>query len=99
MRKDLRTTYLGNYMEPTTSEIIRALEDAGIEYWSKNEPPGFPLGEFGFRIFVDKARLDEARGIADRIVTEVARRQALEDTDLESGVEDAEHQGHEESEP
>jgi hypothetical protein len=26
MRKDLKTTYLGNYMKPTASEIISALE-------------------------------------------------------------------------
>ena len=84
-------------MEPTASEIVRALEDAGIEYWSKNEPPGLPLGEFGYRIFVAKDRLDEARLIADRIHIESIRRQALEeDAELESRVEDTEHESDEE---
>jgi hypothetical protein len=97
MRKDLKTAYLGNYMEPTVSEIVRALEDAGIEYWSKNEPPGLPLGEFGYRIFVDKDRLDEARLIADRIHIESLRRQDVEeDAELESRVEDKDHESDEE---
>jgi Protein of unknown function (DUF3027) len=84
MNKDLKIKYLGNYMEPTASEIVSALVDAGVEYWSKNESPGLPLGEFGVRIFVDKDRLGEARVIADRIQTESVRRQVREDTELES---------------
>jgi hypothetical protein len=84
MSKNLKITYLGNYMEPTASEIVSALEDARIEYWSKNEPPEFPLGEFGYRIFVDKDRFDEARDIAERIMTESVRRQALDDTDRDA---------------
>ena len=97
MRKDLKTTYLGNYMEPTASEIVRALKDTGIEYWSKNEPPGLPLGEFGYRIFVDKDRLEEARLIADRMHIESIRRQAVEeDAELESRVEDYDHESDEE---
>jgi hypothetical protein len=96
MRKDLKTTYLGNYMEPTASEVVSALEAAGIEYWSKNEPPGLPLGEFGYRIFVDKDRFDEARLIADRILTEAVRR-SVDDTDLEDRPAHIEQEGHQEN--
>lgn len=91
----LKTTYLGNYMEPTVTEIVGALEEAGIEYWSKNEPPGLPFGEFGYRIFVDKDRLDEARLIGDRVHTQSLRRQALEID--ESPLEEAEEEDDEET--
>lgn len=69
MRNDVTTTYLGNYAWATANDIAGALEDAGIVWWCKN--PGtltrVLFAEFGVRMFVDKARLDEARGIARRI--------------------------------
>lgn len=70
MRNDVTTTYLGNYAWATANDIAGALEDAGIVWWCKN--PGtltrVLFAEFGVRMFVDRARLDEARGIARRIV-------------------------------
>jgi hypothetical protein len=69
LRNDVTTTYLGNYAWATANDIAGALEDAGIVWWCKN--PGtltrVLFAEFGVRMFVDKARLDEARGIARRI--------------------------------
>lgn len=69
MRNDVTTTYLGNYAWATANDIAGALEDAGIVWWCKN--PGtltrVLFAEFGVRMFVDKTRLDEARGIARRI--------------------------------
>jgi hypothetical protein len=70
LKNDVTTTYLGNYAWATANDIAGALEDAGIVWWSKN-PGTFTrvlFAEFGVRMFVDKARLDEARGIARRIV-------------------------------
>ena len=70
MRKDVRTTYLGNYAWATANEIAGALEEAGIVWWCKN-PGTFTrvlFAEFGVRMFVDQARLPEAREIAGRIV-------------------------------
>lgn len=78
MRKDVRTTYLGNYARATANDIAGALEGAGIMWWSKN-PGTFTrvlFAEFGVRLFVDKARLDEAREIARRIVAEAEQGEA-----------------------
>jgi hypothetical protein len=78
LRKDLRTTYLGNYARATANDIASALEDAGITWWSKN-PGTFTrvlFAEFGVRLFVDKARLEEAREIARRIVAEAEQGEA-----------------------
>lgn len=78
MRKDVRTTYLGNYAWATANEIAGALEEAGIFWWCKN-PGTFTrvlFAEFGVRMFVDQARLDEAREIAGGIVAKAERGEA-----------------------
>ncbi|HZA27123.1 MAG TPA: hypothetical protein VE915_05665 [Actinomycetota bacterium] len=78
MRKDVRTTYLGNYSWATANDIAGALEDAGILWWCKN--PGtltrVLFAEFGVRMFVDQSRLDEAREIARGIVDQVEQGKA-----------------------
>lgn len=72
MRKDIETTYLGNFPWATANEIAGALEEAGIAWWCKN--PGtitrVLFAEFGVRMFVDKRRLDDARDIARRLARE-----------------------------
>ena len=78
MRRDVRTTYLGNYARATANDIAGGLEDAGIAWWSKN-PGTFTrvlFAEFGVRMFVDRARLEEAREIAGRIVAAAERGEA-----------------------
>lgn len=78
MRRDVRTTYLGNYAWATANDIAGALEDAGIVWWCKN-PGTFTrllFAEFGVRMFVDRARLEEAREIAGRIVAAAERGEA-----------------------
>lgn len=78
MRKDVRTTYLGNYAWATANEIAGALEETGIFWWCKN-PGTFTrvlFAEFGVRMFVDQARLDEAREIAGGIVAKAERGEA-----------------------
>jgi hypothetical protein len=64
------TTYLGHYTRETANEIAGELERAEIVWWYKE--PGFfsQIWELGVRLFVDRERLDEARGIAERIVAE-----------------------------
>jgi hypothetical protein len=66
-RKDVSTVYLGQYTRETANEIARELEEAGIVWWFKE--PGFfsQIWEFGVRLFVDKARLEEAKEIAARL--------------------------------
>lgn len=78
MRKDVRTTYLGNYAWATANDIAGALEEAGIFWWCKN-PGTFTrvlFAEFGVRMFVDQARLDEAREIARGIVAKAEQGEA-----------------------
>ena len=75
MRRDVRTTYLGNYAWATANEIAGALEEAEIVWWCKN-PGTFTrvlFAEFGVRMFVDRDRLDEAREITARIVAKAER--------------------------
>jgi hypothetical protein len=78
LRKDVRTTYLGNYAWATANDIAGALEEAGIFWWCKN-PGTFTrvlFAEFGVRMFVDQARLDEAREIARGIVAKAEQGEA-----------------------
>lgn len=78
MRKDVRTTYLGNYAWATANDIAGALEEADIFWWCKN-PGTFTrvlFAEFGVRMFVDQARLDEAREIARGIVAKAEQGEA-----------------------
>jgi hypothetical protein len=78
LRRDVRTTYLGNYAWATANEIAGALEEAGIVWWCKN--PGtltrVLFAEFGVRMFVDRARLAEAREITARIVAKAEQGEA-----------------------
>lgn len=64
------TVYLGQFTNEHANQIAEALEQAGIVWWCKN--PGtvsyLLFSEWGPRLFVDRARLDEAR----RIATEIA---------------------------
>lgn len=78
MRKDVRTTYLGNYAWATANEIAGALEGAGIFWWCKN-PGTFTrvlFAEFGVRMFVDQSRLGEAREIVQSIIEEAEQGKA-----------------------
>jgi hypothetical protein len=62
--QDVTTTYLGHYSREVANEIAAGLHEAGIVWWYKE--PGFLswVWEWGVRLFVDEARLDEAQTIA-----------------------------------
>jgi hypothetical protein len=65
---DVRTVHLGQFTPEHADAIAEALEKEGIVWWAKI--PGFfsRIWEFGgVHVFVDRAKLDEARAIADRI--------------------------------
>jgi hypothetical protein len=66
------TVYLGQFTWHNANRIAERLEEAGITWWAKN--PGTVayvlFGEWGPRLFVDRARLDEARAIAREIAPE-----------------------------
>lgn len=74
-RDRVSTVHLGQYSREAANEIAGLLEKAGIVWWYKE--PGFisQVWEFGVRLFVDRARLDEARDIAERVL---ARREQRE---------------------
>jgi hypothetical protein len=79
MGEDIRritTVYLGQYTHEHANAIAEELEEAGIVWWFKN--PGTLsyvfFNEWGPRLFVDRARLEEARAIADRIAPEGTKR-------------------------
>ncbi len=69
-RQSITTVHLGQYTRETANEIAGELEAAGIVWWYKE--PGYisQVWEFGVRLFVDRARLAEARSIAARITAE-----------------------------
>jgi hypothetical protein len=69
-RENITTVHLGQYTRETANEIAGELEAAGIVWWYKE--PGYisQVWEFGVRLFVDRARLDDARSIAERISSE-----------------------------
>jgi hypothetical protein len=60
--------HLGQYTHEHADAIAGELEAAGIAWWYK--APGFlsQIWEHGVRLFVDRARLEEARAIADRVL-------------------------------
>jgi hypothetical protein len=74
---NVTTVHLGQFTRETANLIAGELERAGIVWWYKE--PGFfsQIWEYGVRLFVDRARLAEAREIAARIEAErEAERQA-----------------------
>jgi hypothetical protein len=69
-RDDVSTVHLGQYTHEHAEAIAAELEAAGIVWWYK--VPGFlsTMWEHGVRLFVDRERLQEARAIADWVLTE-----------------------------
>jgi hypothetical protein len=67
--RDVRTVYLGQFTEAHANTIAEQLESDGVVWWAKE--PGFLSGlwEHGIRLFVDRAKLDHAKALADRITT------------------------------
>ncbi len=67
-REKISTVHLGQYTREHANQIAGELEAAGIVWWYKE--PGWiaSVWEFGVRLFVDRTRLEEARGIADRVL-------------------------------
>ncbi len=65
---DVRTVHLGQFTRAHADAIAGELEAAGIFWWYK--APGLisQIWEHGVRLFVDRDRLEEARGIAERVV-------------------------------
>jgi hypothetical protein len=65
--KDVSTVYLGQYDRETANDIAGSLEEAGIFWWYKEPGIISSVWEFGVRLFVDRARKDEAKALAAAI--------------------------------
>ena len=66
----LRTTYLGQFTHEHAEKIAGAFEEAGISWTYKQFgrlTKLFFAGEWGVRMFVDAARVEEARTIVSRL--------------------------------
>lgn len=64
--RPVETVHLGQFTDEHANEIAGALEEAGIVWWYKQPAFFSRLWERGTRLFVDKARLEEAQAIAAR---------------------------------
>ena len=68
-----RSAYLGQFTDEVANEIAGRLEDAQIA-WGYKQGGFFTriffIGEWGTRMFVEAARLDEARDIARQVEEE-----------------------------
>ena len=61
------TVYLGQFSEERAERIAKALDEAGIVWWQKGSgrlTRFLFMGDWGVRLFVDRARLPEAQEIA-----------------------------------
>jgi hypothetical protein len=69
-RRDVRTVHLGQFTHEHAEAIAGRLEGAGIAWWYK--APGYlsQIWEHGVRLFVDRERLEEARAIAEAVLSE-----------------------------
>jgi hypothetical protein len=66
----LRTIYLGQFTHEHAEKIAEALEEAGIAWTYKQFgrlTNLFFAGDWGVRMFVDAARVEEARTIVSRL--------------------------------
>lgn len=68
-RANVRTVHLGQFTHEHADQIAGELEKAGIAWWYK--APGYlsQIWEHGVRLFVDRDRLEEARAIAERVLS------------------------------
>jgi hypothetical protein len=66
----VRTVELGQFTDQNAETIAGELERAGIVWWHKTSGRFTRLlsaADWGTRIYVDRARLDDAKAIAARV--------------------------------
>jgi hypothetical protein len=69
---NVRTVELGQFTDENAERIAAQLEKAGIVWWHKSSGRFVRLlsaADWGTRIYVDRARLDDAKRIVDRVTT------------------------------
>jgi hypothetical protein len=65
----VRTVHLGQFTHEHAEAIAGRLEAAGIVWWYKAPGLFSQIWEHGVRLFVDRDRLEDARAIADAVMT------------------------------
>jgi hypothetical protein len=65
---EIRTVHLGEFNTDNADRIGEALEAAGIWWWTKERGGITGIWQLGVQMFVDRARLDEARSIAAGVI-------------------------------
>jgi hypothetical protein len=68
--KDVRTVNLGEFTSEHATLLAEALDAAGIVWWAKDRGFINRIWQLGVEFFVDRARVDEARVIANEILAE-----------------------------
>ena len=66
------TVYLGQFTHEHAEAIAKELEEAGIAWWYKQSGRIVSFlfaGDWGVRLFVDSARVDEAREIVGKVLS------------------------------
>jgi hypothetical protein len=66
-----RTVELGQFTDENAERIAAALEQAEIPWWHKGSgrfTRMLSAGDWGVRLFVDEARLEEARRLAQQVL-------------------------------
>lgn len=66
-----KTVYLGQYTRDDAERIAEVLTRSGITWWHKQSGPIMRVlssADWGVRLFVEEARLEEARRIAVGVV-------------------------------
>lgn len=69
MTDRIRTVHLGQFTHEHAEAIAGELERARIAWWYKAPGLFSQIWEHGVRLFVDRERLEEARAIAERVLS------------------------------
>ena len=67
---EVLTVHLGQFTRRHAAMIAEQLDTRHIVWWVKQPGSLSRIWERGVRLFVDRARLDEAQRIADRVLGE-----------------------------
>ena len=70
--RDVRTVHLGEFLLPHADLIVEQLDAHGIVWWSKEPGPLSKIWQLGVELFVDRDRLEEARELANAVLSDTS---------------------------
>ena len=68
--RDVRTVHLGEFLTRHADLITEQLDAHGIVWWSKEPGPLSKIWQLGVELFVDRDRLQQARELANTVLSE-----------------------------